>query len=150
MKASRWVGEDAETTWKARSINTSHANVAPHPLLQGVSQTFGPHCIQKALDAASTSWKCSCTERLSVASQADGMAFYRWKVGLSWWCIYRYFKWIGFYFLLPPRQDGCLLRCFFLCLKKASLLLQFILFPEGQAVKLLQGHAKHLLEVLRR
>lgn len=73
-----------------------------------VSQTFGPHRIQKAIDAASTSWKCSRTGRHSAASQADGMAFYRWKVRVSWRCIYRYFRWVGFLFrFLPDRMDAC-------------------------------------------
>lgn len=36
------------------------------------------------------------------------------------------------------------------CLKKACLLLHVVLLPKSQAVELLQGHAEHLLEVLRR
>lgn len=45
---------------------------------------------------------------LSAASQVDGMAFYRWKVRVSWRCIYRYLRWIGsVYCLLQDRTDAC-------------------------------------------
>lgn len=114
-----------------------------------VGQTFGPHCIQKAIDDASTSWKCSRTERLSVASQADGMAFYRWKVRVSRRCIYRYLRWVG----ASSKTGRTLVEMLLHCsprLKKECPLFQVILFPEGQAVELLQGHAENPLEVLGR
>lgn len=115
-----------------------------------VGQTFGPHCIQKATDDASTSWKCSRTERLSGASQADGMAFYRWKVRVSRRCIYRYLRWVGASSKTGRTLVEMLLHCFPPRLKKERPLFQVILFPEGQAVELLQGHAENPLEVLRR
>lgn len=39
---------------------------------------------------------------------------------------------------------------FFLpCLKKACLLLEVVLLPQGQAVKLIQGHVENLTEFFR-
>lgn len=145
----------------ARSINTGHANAAPLPPAYGwQSQTFEWHCIQKATDdqcCLMSLWQHRenfPTECLLVVLQADGMPFYRWKVGGLWWCIYSiYFKWVFFVSLLPP--DGkatCwdVVGIYLFILKKACLFLQVVLLPEGQAVKLLQGHAEDLLEVLRR
>lgn len=159
MKALRWAGGGGggmlKTTREARSIKTGHANAAPCPLLEGCRSNIRATSHTKSKkDAVSTSWKCSCKERLSVASQADGMAFYRWEIRVSWRCIYSYFRWVGFFLFcfLPDRTDACwdVVGVFFSCLKEACRLLHIIFFPEGQAVELLQGHAENLHEVLRR
>lgn len=153
MKASRWAergGYWNHTGGKERQNRPCKRSSSSSSVRLSVKHS-GHITYKKQKDAASTSWKCSRKECLSVASQANCMAFYRWKVRVSWRCIYSYFRWVGYPFLLPPGQDGCLLRCcFFSCLKKACRLLQVILFPEGQAVELLQGHAENLHEVRRR
>lgn len=71
------------------------------------------HCIQKAQEAASMSWKCSRTERPSLVSQADDIALYKWRAGLSWCCIYRYsVGMVLLCFLLIQRMDACWDACF--------------------------------------
>lgn len=108
MEASRWPGreEDAETTREARSVNTGHAKRSSSSSSVGSSVKHSGYIAYKKLE---TLPRCrenvSHTECLSAASQADGMAFYRWKVRVSWRCIYRYFWWVGFSFL-PPSRAG--------------------------------------------
>lgn len=87
---------------EARSINTGHANAAPRPLPQRLPVEHSDHTAYKKLEVLPRE-KCPHAERLSAASQADGMAFYRWRVGVSWRCIYRYFRWVVLCFL----PDAC-------------------------------------------
>lgn len=87
------------------------------------------------------------------------MAFYRWKVGYHGGAYIDISD--GLFSVLCFLPDACrdVAQQFFyyyyfsfvnFCLKKACLLLHVVLLPESQAVELLQGHAEHLVEVLRR
>lgn len=75
----RWGG--CRILLEVRSRNTGHANAAPRPPLEGFSQTFRPHGIQKAIDAAPR-----CGEHVR-ARRASPWRRRQTAAGLSWRCV---------------------------------------------------------------
>lgn len=77
------------------------------------------------------------------------------RCSVVWRCIYRWFLMFFFFDFLSSRLDRrCRLEMLFspcyshLALEKACLLFHVVLLPQGHAVKLIQGHPEHMLEVL--
>lgn len=115
-----------------------------------VSQTFGPHCIQKAIDARRSFVKL-CPRRVPLWLHRHGVLEVESRKKEYHGGAYIDISDGAFFFILfSSRYFLRFCLALFFCLKKACLLLHVILLPESQAVKLLQGHAEHLVKVLWR
>lgn len=142
-----------------RSVNTGHANAAPR-LLNAWFTVTHLNCI--AYKSYRQMGGCPVVRMSShgepLRGRLNGMVFLqvesRGHYGGAY-CVQIFQNGFDLFFSVSVQTAQLVVEMvcdffFFLpCLKKASLLLEVVLLPQGQAVKLIQGHVENLTEFFR-